>query len=163
MDTGTLQAIWIKRAKRGPMDSAETADLVAGRGLVGNADQGRRRQVTIIEEEVWANLMDHFDADLAPSTRRANLMVRGVSLADSRGQILRIGDCRLWIRGETKPCERMDEALLGLKDLMFPDWRGGAFAEVLDDGHIAVGDTVQWDGYRDPRAALTKLLRPRPR
>jgi hypothetical protein len=31
------------------MDPATVATLVAGRGLVGNADQGRRRQVTVIE------------------------------------------------------------------------------------------------------------------
>jgi hypothetical protein len=53
--TASLQSIWIKRAHRGPMDSANTGRLIAGRGLVGNADQGRRRQVTIVEEEVWVS------------------------------------------------------------------------------------------------------------
>jgi hypothetical protein len=27
---------------------------------------------------------------------------------------------------------------------MYPDWQGGAFGEVLDDGEIAVGDAVWW-------------------
>ncbi len=35
---------WVKRFKRGPMDPAASADLVAGRRLAGNADQGRRRR-----------------------------------------------------------------------------------------------------------------------
>ena len=139
-----LRAIWIKRFKRGPMDAVESADLVAGRGIVGNADQGRRRQVTLIEEEVWADLMHRLGGSLAPSARRANLMVRGLALAESRGRVLHVGPCRIRIYGETKPCERMEEALPGLKVLMFPDWRGGAFGEVLDDGRIAVGDAVQW-------------------
>jgi hypothetical protein len=39
----------------------------------------------------------------------------------------------------------MDEARPGLKALMYPDWGGGAFAEVLDDGRIAVGDAVRWE------------------
>ena len=130
--------------KRGPMDPTPSADLVAGRGIVGNADQGRRRQVTLIEEEVWADLMQRLGGTLDPSARRANLMVCGLPLADSRGRTLHVGACRIRIFGETKPCERMDEALPGLRALMFPDWRGGAFGEVLDDGRIAVGDPVRW-------------------
>ena len=141
---GELRAIWIKRARRGPMDPADAATLVAGRGLVGNADQGRRRQVTLIEQEEWERLMDELGGDVPPSARRANLMLRGIRLQGTRGRILRVGACRLRIGGETKPCERMDEALPGLKRAMYPHWGGGAFAEVLDDGPIHVGDPVAW-------------------
>lgn len=141
---GRLDAIWIKRFKRGPMDAAERATLRAQRGLVGNADQGRRRQVTLIERERWQALMDAVGATLPPATRRANLMLSGIVLARSRKRMLRIGACRIRILGETKPCERMDEAWPGLKQAMYDDWGGGAFAEVLDDGDIAVGDPVCW-------------------
>lgn len=143
--SGRLEAIWIKRAHRGPMDAVPAAELRAGRGLGGNADQGRKRQVTIIEREVWERLTRELGADVPPAARRANLMVSGTPLVETRGRVLRVGVCRLRIAGETRPCEQMDEAYAGLRNAMRPHWGGGAFAEVLDDGTIAIGDPVDWE------------------
>ncbi len=145
MNNGKLQAIWIKRMKLGPMDAANSAGLVAGFGLVGNANQGGKRQVTIIEQEIWDELMNRLGASLSPSARRANLMTSGVSLANSRGRVLRVGACRIRIFGETRPCERMDEAFEGLRNALRENWGGGAYGEILDDGQIAIGDEVAWE------------------
>ncbi|HJU64570.1 MAG TPA: MOSC domain-containing protein [Gemmatimonadaceae bacterium] len=144
VEQGSLEAIWIKRARRGKMDTVVNAQLRAGRGLVGNADQGRKRQVTLISRERWEALMTELQAFVDPSARRANLMVSGISLADSRGRVLQVGSCRIRIGGETRPCERMDEALPGLRAAMRRESGGGVFGEVLDDGVIAVGDPVHW-------------------
>ena len=143
--TGILEAIWVKRAHRGPMDPKTSATLVEGKGVEGSVGRSSRRQVTIIEREVWDALMRETGANAPPSTRRANLMVSGVALADSRKRILRVGATRLEITGETKPCERMEEAVPGLRAAMSPDWRGGAFAKVLTGGEIRVGDAVAWE------------------
>ena len=140
-----LHQIWIKRAHGGKMDAATQATLVAGRGIEGNADRGGMRQVTLMDLGRWQDLMDRFGGALDTDARRANLVVEGLDLFDSRGKTLRIGGTRLVIRGETRPCERMDEALEGLKAAMRERWGGGVFAEVADGGAIAVGDEVSWE------------------
>lgn len=145
LSMGRLDAIWLKRAHRGPMDEVREATAVAGRGLAGSVDRSRRRQVTIISREVWQQVMAELGADTPPSSRRANLMVSGIELANTRGRTLRVGGVRLAIGGETTPCERMDEALPGLRAALRPEWGGGVFAQVLDDGIITVGDAVSWE------------------
>jgi MOSC domain-containing protein YiiM len=142
---GSLEAIWVKRVRGGPMDRKQTARVVAGRGIEGNANQGGRRQVTLIEREMWDQQTKELGVVVDPSARRANLLVRGVSLANSRERILRIGDCRFRIRGETRPCHILDDAAPGLKDALAQNWGAGAFAEVLDDGEIRVGDSVVFE------------------
>ena len=106
-------------------------------------------KVTIIAQEQWTAMMRELGGAipvaLDPAARRANIMVSGIDLARTRGKVLRLGGVRVRILGETRPCERMDEALPGLRAAMDPEWRGGAFGEVLDDGLLAVGDTAAWE------------------
>lgn len=143
-ESGCLEAIWIKRVHRGPMDRVSEARLIAERGIDGNVDRSRRRQVTLLERETWNRVMQELGSSLDPSARRANLFVSGVALADSRGRILCMGEAELVIAGETTPCERMEEALPGLRAALRPGWGGGAFAQVLRGGTIRVGDRVAW-------------------
>ena len=150
---GTLERIWIKRVRRGPMDPVRTATLEPAYGLIGNANRGGRRQVTIIAHERWSALISALGADLDPSARRANLMVSGIDLEQSRGRILRIGTTRLQINGETRPCEQMEAAHAGLQAAMRERWGGGAFAEVLDGGEIRIGEAVSWEDSLSPRPA----------
>lgn len=141
---GYVEAIWIKRMKRGPMDRVEEIEAIAGLGLKGNADQGGRRQVTLLGQESWEVVMREVQGTAPPSARRANILVRGVTLARSRNRILLVGACRIRVLGETKPCERMEDVWPGLQTEMSKDWHGGAFGEILDNGRIAVGDVVKW-------------------
>jgi MOSC domain-containing protein YiiM len=139
---GEVVAIWIKRAKRGVMDPVDEARAVAARGLAGNANQGGRRQVTIIDEAAWRDATAELGVEVEPSKRRANVMLRNVPLARTRGMLLRLGNVVIRILGETRPCEQMEDAQPGLRNALDPDWRAGVFGEVVESGTIRVGDAA---------------------
>lgn len=143
--TGELAAIWLKRARRGPMDARQRATAVAGRGLEGNAEQGGRRQVTLVDAGAWQRVEAELGGTVDPTVRRANLMTRGLELSGSRGRVLCIGSCRILVRGELRPCRQMEEARAGLLAALDPEWRGGIYGEVLRGGEIALGDPVSWE------------------
>lgn len=145
-----LLGIWVKRAHRGAMDATPSATLVAGRGLQGDATQGGRRQVTILSLERWTALTAHLPGPPAPALRRANLLVNGVDLTSARGRVLRIGEARVRIYGETRPCRQMEEACPGLQAALDPAWAGGAFGEVVGSGEITLGAPVAWESADTP-------------
>ena len=126
------------------MDPVSKASVVAGRGIVGNANQGGKRQVTIVSNKHWEEVTAPLGGVPDPRLRRANLLVSDIEFDNSsRGRILKIGKVRIRIYGETRPCEQMEEAVPGLRSAMSVPWGGGAFGEVLDDGEISVGDAVE--------------------
>ncbi len=149
-----LLGIWLKRSHGGVMDARTTATLVEGRGLAGDATKGGRRQVTILALDRWRQLTAHLPGPPDPAVRRANLLVDDVDLTNSRGRVLQVGDARVRIFGETRPCHQMDEACPGLQAALSPPWGGGAFGEIVSGGHIQVGSAVRWVDEADAAAPL---------
>jgi MOSC domain-containing protein YiiM len=150
---GRVEAIWIKRSHRGVMDPAREVNFVADGGIELDANFWHTRQVTVIEKEVFDRIRRSLP-DATPAMRRANVMVSGVRLAQSRGKVLRMGGVRILIRGETRPCERMDEQCPGLREALASDWGGGVHGAVLDDGLVRVGDEAALEaGVTAPEAA----------
>ncbi len=141
--SGHVEALWTKRAHRGVMDAAESVTMVTGEGVEHDANRGRsKRQVTVIEREVF----DRIRADLPevePFMRRANVMVSGVRLQGTVGQVLALGDVRILVHGETRPCERMDAQVEGLTAALDPSWNGGVYGVVLAGGEVRVGDEAR--------------------
>ncbi|GMR13149.1 MAG: hypothetical protein BMS9Abin29_1350 [Gemmatimonadota bacterium] len=142
---GRLEAIWIKRAHGGPMASVESTVAVENAGLDGNADQGGWRQVTLIEKEVFDGISEARGEVVDPSVRRANFLLSGIRLEETRDRVLCVGDLRIEIRGETRPCELMNAQHEGLREELDPHWCAGAFGVVLGDATVSVGDDVSWE------------------
>lgn len=147
--SGRVEAIWVKPAHRGPLVAADDVRAIAHSGLEGNSHQGGRRQVTLLSARAWNEVQKELDRQLDPSLRRANLLLAGVDLGESKDRVILVGSVPILIHGETRPCERMEQACPGLRATLARDWRGGAYGKVLRDGTIRVGDVVEWTD--DPR------------
>ena len=142
---GTLQGIWVKEVRGEPMTAVDEAQALAGQGFDGGVGEASTRQVTVLAAEAWADVEATLGMSVDPALRRANLLVAGLELAGTTGRVLRVGDLRLEITGETKPCHQMDSAVVGLWAALELDWRGGAHGVVLGDATVRMGDPVGWD------------------
>ena len=125
------------------MDPVLFAAATEGRGLTSNANQGGKRQITIIDEARWREAQEELGVDVHPTARRANVMLRGIDLENTRGRILRIGPVEVRIYNETRPCEQMEEAQPGLRAALGVRWRGGVYGEIVKGGVLRVGDEVE--------------------
>lgn len=126
------------------MEALQEALVTPQRGVEGDF-RGRpgKRQVTVMSRESWARACAELGADLPWMTRRANLLVSGIEFGPAAvGSTLQLGDLVLQITCETDPCERMDQALPGLRAALDPDWRGGVCCRVLAGGEIVIGQRV---------------------
>lgn len=126
------------------MEELDSALLSEAEGLGGDL-RGKPgpRQVTVLAHEGWRAACDDLGADLPWTLRRANLLIKQVSLQGQTARRLRIGAAVLEITGECDPCARMDGQHDGLTAALAPGWRGGATCRVVSGGEIRPGDAVE--------------------
>jgi MOSC domain-containing protein YiiM len=139
---GKVLKIYLRASSGEPAMEVECAEAVVGTGLDGDHATGPKRQVTVLSRDAWEAASAVLGKEIDPAIRRANLLVEGVELSETKERTLRIGPVELKLTGETKPCRLMEESVTGLKAALAPDWRGGAFGEVVTGGTISVGDEV---------------------
>ena len=140
----SLIGIAFKTEKRGPMITVEQAEVTQAKG-VENDIFGRpgKRQVTVMSLQQWLLACNEIDKQLPWITRRANLLVDGLSFSvHDVGKQLVIGKLVLEITGETDPCKKMAMAYPGLEKALQPDWRGGVTCRVIQGSSIQVKDSV---------------------
>jgi MOSC domain-containing protein YiiM len=142
---GVLRGIAFKRTRRGVVETVAQVCISVEAGVAGDriGRTSKRRQVTVLRSEDWADAVTDVGTDLPWTARRANLLVEGLpSFKGRTGQQLKIGACILRITGETDPCSRMGEIHIALPDALVPNWRGGATCTVIADGDVAVDDDI---------------------
>jgi MOSC domain-containing protein YiiM len=123
----------------------ERAEAIAGRGLAGDRKarrSGGERQVTLFQHEhlaVLASLLGR--AAVEPELLRRNLAVSGINLLALRDRSFSIGSVSFEGTGYCAPCRRLEETL-GRGGFNATRGHGGITARVLNDGWIALGDTL---------------------
>ncbi|WP_239016265.1 MOSC domain-containing protein [Spiribacter vilamensis] len=140
---GQLDWIGLRPARHAPIEKPATAEVNAT-GLVGDRYAGRSgtRAVTLIQAEhlpVIAALAGHSSID--PAITRRNLVVSGINVYALRGERFRVGGVLLEGTGTCDPCSFMEQSL-GVGGYNAMRGHGGIIAQVLEPGHIALGDPV---------------------
>ena len=144
---GKVAWIGIRPAPRIVMQSLQSVEAIAERGLAGDrtaakSRPGHARQVTLIQAEhlaVLAGLLQREVID-ASLTRR-NIVVAGINLLALKGHTFRIGNARFEMSGECHPCSLM-ELQLGTGGYNAMRGHGGITAKVLESGLIRLGDVL---------------------
>ncbi len=145
---GEILSVNVSR-KRGQIKApVSEAELVAGKGLVGDGHLGfAHRQVSLLMnesvEEQKTRIGDRIDIDLGPGAFAENLTTRGIDLTNlAIGDVLAVGEgIRLRVSQIGKECHT-DCAVYQLTgECIMPTL--GIFCEVLEGGTIRTGDRIE--------------------
>lgn len=151
---GTVEAIAIAQHARGPVSLVDSARALAGRGLAGDryatgagtftpADgNGRGYDLTLIQAEVLEELQLPEDRRLDYGTTRRNLVTRGIDLNALVGRRFRIAGVECLGQRLCEPCAHLERLTTTgvLRGLIH---RGGLRADILTDGYISTGASIE--------------------
>jgi MOSC domain-containing protein YiiM len=135
-----IEAIHIGPEKGGALESVQSVQAFAGKGLegdrnfrAGGAKPGQA--LTLVEAE------NVEDVGLAEGATRRQLTVRGVPLNDLVGKTFRVGEVECYGVELCEPCLHLQSMTRPgiIDDLVH---RAGINADILTDGVIRVGDAV---------------------
>jgi len=150
-EAGVVELVAVAAEAEGPMETVQSAEALAGRGLRGDryareagtfSDPiGRGYDLTLVEAEALEELAAG-GVDLAPAEARRNLVVREISLDDLIGKRFRVGDVECFGQRRCEPCAHLERLTQPgvLRGLVH---RGGLRVDVLSGGRIRVGDNVK--------------------
>ncbi|MCH7580073.1 MAG: MOSC domain-containing protein [Chloroflexi bacterium] len=127
-----------------PAEAVDVATAVAGKGLEGDRYFGHDHdsQVTLIEAEAIDAMANDAGLELAYGEARRNIVTRGVALNDLLGKEFTVGGVRMRGARLSEPCQHL-ASLTDQKVVKGLVHKGGLKAQILTDGEIRIGDSVQ--------------------
>ncbi|MBK8503767.1 MAG: MOSC domain-containing protein [Saprospiraceae bacterium] len=142
---GTIAWIGLRPQKKAAVQSVSSAEIVEGKGLVGDHYQGAsgNRDVTLIQAEHLEAVGKILGKEVNPGQTRRNIVVSGVNLLALVDKTFKLGDdVILETTGLCHPCSRMEENL-GYGGYNAMRGHGGITTKVIRGGKIKVGDRVE--------------------
>lgn len=141
---GNVLGIATRIKSKAPMVVFASANVTFKHGVADDFRGLKRndRQITLMSIEGWEDALQELDEDLHWTTRRANILVKGIDLENTTGAVLKVGSFLVEITGELYPCERMDEQATGLTKALTQNWRGGVTCKLLREGIVNEKDSV---------------------
>ncbi len=124
--------------KRLPMESLDSASIIADRGFAGCAHgrPGSKRQLLLVDRETLDAM------NLRPGLIRENITTEGININGLPvGQRLRIGPALLEVTAVCTPCDQLEKIRPGLRREIYG--RRGMLCRVVEGGDIHVGDTIE--------------------
>lgn len=137
---GRVAWIGVRPARREAMVSLPRVRVTRA-GLDGDRARAGKRAVTLIQAEHLPVIAALCDGPVTEAALRRNILVSGINIAALRDRDLQIGGVSLKITGPCAPCSRMEETL-GPGGYSAVRHHGGWCAEVVEEGEVAVGDSV---------------------
>ena len=151
MFQGSVVSIHIAPAAEETMISVPEIQALPGRGLDGDrylkhvgtfSKPQPDRELTLIEIEAIEALNQELGIEFAQGDSRRNIVTRGVPLNHLVGREFTIGEVRVRGIKLCEPCSYLEELV---QKQVRPGLvhRGGLRAQILDEGSVRVGDSIQ--------------------
>ena len=131
---------------KGKMETVNSVDVIAGKGLVGDRyfkeNNDKKTQITLIEKEN----IDYFNklnsTNIKSVEFRRNIITSGAQLNDLIGKVFSLGNVKLKAHDLCRPCKNLQDRLG--KNNIIKEFlrRGGLRCEILSSGTINVGDKI---------------------
>ena len=154
MSKGKVTQINITAKGGAPISTVNQVRAIPGQGLEGDRychkagtfsfshNWSPDRAITLIEIEALEALKRDYGIELEPHDSRRNIVTRGIALNHLVGRDFKVGGVALRGTKLCEPCSHLEGLTHeGVKRALAH--RGGLCAQILSEGTIAVGDTVE--------------------
>lgn len=139
---GRVEHLCVAPSRGAPVVHLDSVTAVADRGLEGDRNFGRTRQVTVVCTGELREAAYRLGIPRIPAgATRRNITVSLDVLPRRAGTLMRLGEVVLRIRGDCAPCEVMESSVApGARAALLG--RAGVSATVLVGGVVHLGDPV---------------------